>query len=357
MAGLAGARRHLPLALAVCLLPSAANGQGSFQLPGTDAVVSHFRPVGQDAALGRIIGGAVGPDGAVYVVDPTTAEVLRFDSDGRLVWRQGRRGQGPGEYLFPYRVAAGPDGRVYVYDVEARRLSFVMHDGKYLDRRSLPYDFDLVDNLVVLPGGDIAVVGVLSRLPEAASYGVHLFDSDLRYLRSFGPLPVTRDSTLLRYWGAGGVSESSDGDIIYTRRNPYEIHRFDSTGYDIRVVRSPLLDGQFPEDLFHLTRNGDEQTVSMSGDHAFMALPAHQFGRLVVTGRGSRKEKFFDVFGTDGELCGTAHWPAHLSGIIGVDHMRRLIWFVGEQDDAPVLYRAQLDTAGTAVRSACRLRR
>jgi hypothetical protein len=64
--------------------------------------------------LGRVdaAGGAVLFQGGVAVANGRFNEVLVFDGSGRLVWRRGRTGQGPGEYISLAQVARFGDGLV-----------------------------------------------------------------------------------------------------------------------------------------------------------------------------------------------------------------------------------------------------
>jgi hypothetical protein len=57
-------------------------------------------------------GGAVLFEGGVAVANGGSNEVLFFDGSGRLVWRRGRTGRGPGEYIGLAHVARFGDGLV-----------------------------------------------------------------------------------------------------------------------------------------------------------------------------------------------------------------------------------------------------
>ena len=77
---------------------------------------------------------ALEPSGAILVEDTQGNSVVRYGPDGSFADSIGRRGQGPGEFLFPRGTAVLPDGRVAVRD---DRL-FVVHvfdsTGTFIER-------------------------------------------------------------------------------------------------------------------------------------------------------------------------------------------------------------------------------
>ena len=63
---------------------------------------------------GKPTGLNVAPDGRVFVADTHYHRVIAYDSEGRELFRFGRYGEGPGEFIYPTDVAFGPQGRIYV---------------------------------------------------------------------------------------------------------------------------------------------------------------------------------------------------------------------------------------------------
>ena len=72
---------------------------------------------------------AVSDSGDVIVADGAAPHIRAFDPAGKLLWTSGRSGNGPGEFLFPARVAIAPDRSVSVLDMRQRRLTRLARNG------------------------------------------------------------------------------------------------------------------------------------------------------------------------------------------------------------------------------------
>lgn len=96
-----------------------------------------------------------------------------------------------------------------------------------------------------LGGGKLALAGVPSISGESRSYAVHLFawNADLRafeHIRSFGDLPPAHDREKIDYWGAGLVSRTRDGTLLFSRRVPYRIEEWREDGTFVRAIEGPV---------------------------------------------------------------------------------------------------------------------
>ena len=97
-------------ALAAAVLtvsPATVESQAASAFPLRVEAVSVF---GAEAALGSVIAGRLAPSGNVYVVDHVNAQIAAFSPEGRLLWKRGRKGDGPGEFQLPYRLDVRPNG-------------------------------------------------------------------------------------------------------------------------------------------------------------------------------------------------------------------------------------------------------
>lgn len=69
--------------------------------------------------------------GWVYVYDYGDQQVKALDERGRLRWRFGRGGQGPGEFANPFDLEVGRDGRVWVLDAGTARITVLTPGGSF----------------------------------------------------------------------------------------------------------------------------------------------------------------------------------------------------------------------------------
>jgi hypothetical protein len=79
--------------------------------------------------FGKLSDAAVGPSGETVVVDQQGPTVRLFDFGGRYVRYLGRRGQGPGEYLYVAGVRFTRSGRIAIWDPGNGRITVYREDG------------------------------------------------------------------------------------------------------------------------------------------------------------------------------------------------------------------------------------
>lgn len=75
-----------------------------------------------------------------FIVDTYGSHtVVSYDSEGKPIASYGRRGNGPGEYTFPWDVDVNNEG-VYILDVSASKLLKYTHDGNYIATTEVPFN-------------------------------------------------------------------------------------------------------------------------------------------------------------------------------------------------------------------------
>ena len=83
-----------------------------------------------------IFDAAVTDSGDIVVADRSAPMIRAFDRGGKLLWSTGRSGNGPGEFVFPMRVAIGPERDVTVLDMRQRRHTRLAKDGTLVGSNS-----------------------------------------------------------------------------------------------------------------------------------------------------------------------------------------------------------------------------
>lgn len=330
--------RHICAAICLSISASWVSAQGQEgRLPIAATTV-----LGRENELGVLMDGAVGPDGSFTVIDMSSKAIHRFAADGRHQWKTGRSGAGPGEFQTPDRLAVMSDGSVVIRDLARKGLTRLNSDGSYRDVIVLSLDFRQIDNFVALPGGGLAVAGIAAAT-SVARYGVHVFDSSFAHVRSFGPLPPVTVAAVVDLWGAGGLSLSADGDLLYTRRFPYEIYRYAPSGTLKQVIRSTLPLQGTPDESFTIQQTGS--TVLTTATRKVTRLrKTVQFpdGRL-LSGRMTGSDRTFDLLGPDGAAVAVlTSGPPGWEWVVAYDAQRNNLWVVGQENDAPVILKVSL---------------
>lgn len=108
---------------------------------------------GNDYMFNRIAG-VCGSDDHFLLMDGGNAQVVEVDLQGRPVRHFGRRGEGPGEFNFPYYLAVA-GGKVWVSDPGNQRLSVFDRSGAYERDYRLEQYMWFLDGFVPLQDGRI----------------------------------------------------------------------------------------------------------------------------------------------------------------------------------------------------------
>ena len=269
----------------------------------------------------------VTPAGEVLVVDRDAPTLRMFDNTGKPMWGRGRPGAGPGEYKFVLRAALGPNGAVHVVDMGPRRLTRLNADGSVAKSLVFPLFPSAVaskgrDGELVVLTDDFRGKGTLERWSPTA-------DAPARIAAVAMPDPR----------GGGSISPSvaiaPNGDIAYvSSTDEYVIHRLTANGQTMPdIVRSIPRLRRTPEEVAAVrARAGLNQAKVAQEAKQSAVRPARGFesedrftykphasadalryddsGRLWVrTQRGTAKSTVFDVFGSGGGYVGEVTIP------------------------------------------------
>ena len=335
--------RSIPAASVVIALAGSGQVAGAqFTLP-SDFPIRQLSTtaVTDSSTLNRPIGGELALDGSVVVVDLGDARVHVFSPQGHLTLSVGRRGGGPGEFAAPTRAVLMKNGDLIVYDQANRQFSLFSASGAFIERKVLDTDFRTIDNIIALPDGNIAVAGV-SNDPRYMNSAIHVFNSQFAHIRSFGELPAYTSSETLWRVGVGSISLTSEGNILFTRRAPFQILTFAPDGHVLSSIAPPLESIATLDEA--VVAQSDQSRTILSTSSA--TLPTRAFllpTGMILTGRVSRTTRQWHVLDMNGSIRWSGRAPGDLTTqIIGIDAIRNVIWVLGVTNDVPVLYRLAL---------------
>lgn len=72
-------------------------------------------------------------DNFIYVVDNTAHKILKFEKNGKFKEIIGRKGEGPGEFMFPANIRTSKKGNLFVYEGGNLRFQIIDSMGKIIN--------------------------------------------------------------------------------------------------------------------------------------------------------------------------------------------------------------------------------
>jgi hypothetical protein len=235
-AGPKAARVFAVPATAACMLVTGIASAASAQEP-SDLCTTHCIKAVEIAHLGALddpASASVMPyvrwiGGRWWVIDVMLPNsILHYDRTGRWLGEIGRRGEGPGEFLWVRSATPWPGDSALVSE-EKRRVHVVAADGtsRWIGQ------FGTGEGLVRLSNGQLLAPGVLGTA-DAAGYPLHLYASDGTHLKSFG----TDRPLLVRSHRVGTLRLLSvvDGGFWAAQPDHYRLERWSNDGELLRTL-------------------------------------------------------------------------------------------------------------------------
>jgi hypothetical protein len=94
--------------------------------------------------------------GNIYLCDIRACNIKKFSSDGKFLKIIGRKGQGPGEFNMPWRMAVTAN-RLFIYDMGNRRLCSLTTEGDHIKNIGVQNTEGRPRNMRAHPNGNIIV--------------------------------------------------------------------------------------------------------------------------------------------------------------------------------------------------------
>lgn len=326
----------LGVLVAMVLPPTSVSGQ-------SEPPVRFSVRVTEEVRFERPISADVMPDGGLVVGTIFDEGITRLGTHGEVLWRVEAESLGVVDFSRIHRVSSAPDGRVLVLDTGSDKFVILSPDGQLIGEGKLPFPFSIIDSILWLPTGKILVSGVTEWGGQAEQHSLHLLNEDFSYSKSLGPLPEVRNRAVLASWGAGGVARCLNGDVLFTLRLPYEVHRYSVELEDVSSFVAPFEIDNTPDDAVILApgtptiRNPDGILVPRPVP-MLEVLPG-----LFLGGRVVKREFIWDYFDSDGNLLFTNPAPESWRFPIGVDPASGDLWIWSTAGDSHVFLRVRVE--------------
>jgi hypothetical protein len=140
----------------------------------------------EDQTFMNIVSLAVDSDERIYALDARAGNIKVFSSSGEFLKVIGRRGQGPGEFGGPERLAISPQNEIVVSDPSRRLIHFLDLEGHYI--RQLPLNLPFFSGPKILSNGDI--IASYAILGDEYSSVLCRFDSQMNPVYTYTSIPM-----------------------------------------------------------------------------------------------------------------------------------------------------------------------
>jgi hypothetical protein len=256
-------------------------------------------------AFGRIGGIAVSASGEIYVLDLGFYRVQVFSASGSLLRTISNQGEGPGEIARPSAIALGPHDLLYVSD--GSRIKLFGASGEYLEEFLASKATGYIMGMAVDADGSLYV----SSFNQLEQKLVHKYGPDHKWILSFcDSFAVGQDIDVRveRFAAGGSIGLTTDGNLLFAQKHPYEIRLF-TPGSELlqRVFRETdfvkLPDVEITEGSVTFTDRG--------GCHGIVSLPSGAFLCTAVKQRTREQEEgetLVDCFSPEGRLLASHRW-------------------------------------------------
>lgn len=167
--------------------------------------------------------------GRLFVtLQPPGDLVLMFDTTGRFLGRVGRKGRGPGEFLFPTMVLARPTGALVIWDFNAAQLTWLDPMHRFLRRV-----YQANPPVGILPDGRQLVVAAM-RDRDRVGYPLHFYDDSGRPVASFGESGQYYDERERWRWSRTAMV-GPRGTVWAAHQDRYRVEEWSSVPEQLRV--------------------------------------------------------------------------------------------------------------------------
>ncbi len=270
-----------------------------------------------EQAFSSLISAPVDEFGTIYILDSRADRISAFREDGEFIRSFGRRGEGPGEFGFPYRLAVR-GGSLVVYDQELQRLSRFEETGRFVRSGPVPFSIFAPPSLAILPDQSVVLAGSTGVNGPV----IHLFSPELVHIRSFGTLPHIRDPETHLHLGTGSVHADEEGGIWFSPTTAYEIRKYAIDGTLERVITREHSFDYHPRPYWVREDIGGGRTQVGPDTNRTMGVRVQldDRGRIWLFTRNTPDgEMVIDVFDPSGRFLQSHNFPLREGAVTSLD--------------------------------------
>jgi hypothetical protein len=184
--------------------------------------------------FGRLGYLAVDGEENIYAMDQAEAQVKVFDLKGNFLRAIGRKGEGPGELLYPNTLFIIHNKQLVVEDF-IRSLNYFSLVGKFIRAQSIAKIFP-IGVLLDSSGRVFAITNIND--PQKSGRNIELYDENLNFLKGIVSLPRPKPNPQILEPFQQGISWtlSKDDNVVVSFKEEYELDIFNNQGRLIRRI-------------------------------------------------------------------------------------------------------------------------
>ncbi|MBT2741985.1 6-bladed beta-propeller [Bacillus sp. ISL-77] len=158
----------------------------------------------------------------VYVSDTQNKRVQVFDSTGTQIFKFGKEGKGPGQFMFPYGIAGDKKGNIYVFDLYNGNISIMDKKGNFI---SYFKEENQKQKAIKAPGG-LRIVDNKLYVTDIEKSQVFVFDLNGKLILTLGKAGE-KDG---EFRAPNAVTADKDGNIYVVDTGNQRVQIFDKKG-------------------------------------------------------------------------------------------------------------------------------
>ena len=211
----------LPAVLVVSPLASLTSDHAAPpRLAITEQWTTHGSPEGIE--FGAISGMDEAADGRIWISDGINRTVVSLGAQGTQLRIIAESSEGPGGVAGPSLLARVGQQAMAVYDVARSTIELFSVAGRHLERVSLSHQVWNAKAFVCPRPGHFLLSGGIPGNPAA----IHQFGQDGRLIRSWYPIPRTREPRAAVYLAGGALTLTHDGELVFSQAAPHRILKY-----------------------------------------------------------------------------------------------------------------------------------
>ena len=177
--------------------------------------------------------------GNIYALDMGGYSVKKFNSEGVLIRKYGRKGRGPGEFVSPFRIDVINDGKLLVLDINLTKCEIFENDkSKQFLLSSMPVGACFIDST------SFATLQVMNPFDYSSIKKYNIIDGSSEECQNFIKVNDNLNLGMLTFL-QGDILSADDKNFIYV---PMYMNHFVKYSQDGKIIyaRNTIEDIQLP---------------------------------------------------------------------------------------------------------------